>query len=108
MAEHAAVRNAADAEQVREARGKSERRVARLENGLKDIMGTPAAREYVAELLAFCDAKTVVYGATQDERAFRDGMRNVALRLEADIERVCPGSGDMMRAEIRARRKADG
>lgn len=103
----AAVKNASDPEQVERAKESVANRADRLDDGVADWLKTPAGREYLLELLDFCGAKTVSYNGTEHGTIFREGMRNVALRLEADIERVCPELMDAARVEARQRGRND-
>lgn len=81
--------------QERNARRKAEREAAALQRQrdqvLFDLLGAPAGRDWVYDLLSRCGIYQIGFVPGQpDSTAFNLGQRNIGLGLMADITRVAP------------------
>lgn len=78
--------NAADESSVKEA-GKREKtaRISRLQD-FKTVMGTPAGRRVLNDLLVFCGVFRTSFNNSGSVTSFNEGHRNVGLKILADIE----------------------
>lgn len=83
------VRNAADPEQVAQAKEKIESINDRRLNDIREVLSTRRGRRFYWELLEFCGIfKTS--NSDQFQIFFNEGMRNVGLKLLADVNEASP------------------
>lgn len=90
MAEKKAlVKNAADPEQVQQAKEKAESLNDRRLNDVREVLNTVRGRRFYWTLLEFCGVfKTS--NADEFQIFFNEGMRNVGLKLLADVNEAAP------------------
>jgi hypothetical protein len=79
--------NASDPQQVAEATSKAKRKAQQEDDDLLTVMSTEAGRRFIWRLLCSTGMRRSSYTGNS-ETFFREGERNVGLRLQADIERV--------------------
>lgn len=74
------------------AQSERERRVRRRDQLglLVKIMSDPLGREYFYDLLASCHVYSTSFGTNALMMAFREGERNVGLRVAADVNEASP------------------
>jgi len=83
--------NAGDKKQVNEKRTKKGREDFRIKNIVLDIMQTSQGREYFYGLLEFCHIWRLTFDPeNQSITCFREGERNVGLKVLADINQASP------------------
>ncbi len=107
MSERALVRNTADRGQVKYAERLERKRRDRFAASLRVCLGQSAFRIVMADWLergcmyesSFDPSGSVMY--------FREGRRNYALEMRADLEAADPGKTDLMEQERRERHRAD-
>lgn len=58
----------------------------------RDVLGTKAGRQFAREVLALCGLHRLSFSPDAALTAFREGERNVGLRLVADIGRLAPSA----------------
>lgn len=81
--------DASDRDQVKGRERDSHARDKRLEAGLKHLLGNPDARLWLWDLLAFTGiARTSFTG--NSETFYREGQRNVGLRIQAQLVKTSP------------------
>jgi len=98
MQEKAFVKNAADAEQVEKAKQKVESRNDRRLNDVREVMNSKRGRRFMWELLDFCGIfKTSL--ADEHQIFYNEGMRNVGLKLLADVNEASPDAYLLMLKE---------
>ena len=70
------------------------------------LMGTMAGREWLYNLLSECHVFVSSFSLNAYEGAFREGERNVGLRLLNDVMQTAPDDYVLMMREANARRSA--
>jgi len=101
--EGAFVKNAADADQVKEA-GRREKFRARQEcDDLRAVLATPFGRRLVWKYLEACGvfSQSHVTGEAPLATAFNEGRRSIGLRLFDEVTRHDPGAYAVMVKEAR-------
>jgi hypothetical protein len=101
MSQRSLVANAADEEQVENARVVSKDRQKQADEDLVTVLETPAGRRWMWAFLSECG---IFKDIPLDNHAVMAGMvreRSVGLRVLKEIERVCPAMFDKMREESR-------
>lgn len=83
------VKNAADTEQVKEAKFLEKRRKEKVLSDVFKIMDTVEGRRYMCKLIEFCGVFKA-YTGVDNRIYFYEGQRNVGLKLIADINESCP------------------
>lgn len=73
------------------------------EQGIRNALSNENSREWVWNLLTHCGIYRNSFVNDACATAYNEGMRNVGLRLLADIERFAPGSYDLMKKEAKER-----
>jgi len=98
MVEKYLVRNAADPEQVEKAKEKVETRDEQKINDIREVLGTRRGRRYFWGLLEWCG---IFKTSNSDEHQifFNEGMRNVGLKLLADVNEAAPEVYNLMLRE---------
>lgn len=92
--------NAADETEVAEAGKREKTRAARAEDDLKWILSDKRGRRFYWRLLADCGVfKSSMTGNSQT--FFNEGMRNIGLKLLADLNDVEPDAYVLMLKESR-------
>jgi hypothetical protein len=79
--------NAADPQKVAEADAKAKRKVRQEDEDLCAVMQTPSGRRVIWRILCGTGARRSSFTGNS-ETFFREGERNVGLRLQEHIERV--------------------
>lgn len=107
MRERAAVRNAADREQVKWA-GRSEKRLAEWRNDCtRAVLSTPEGRWFIADLLEQAHIHVTSYAESPHATYFREGERNFGLRIQAQSLAADADAYDVMTQEMRAFKDRD-
>jgi len=89
MVEKSLVRNAADPEQVSSAKEKVESQNDQRLNDVREVLNTKRGRRFYWSILEFCGIfKTS--NSDQHQIFFNEGMRNVGLKLLADVNEAAP------------------
>lgn len=60
------------------------------DDDLREIMNTYLGRRWIYQLLDFAGMWRTSYTGNREDTFFREGSRNVALRVWDQLERVCP------------------
>jgi len=94
------VKNAADVEQVNTAAQKSESRQDRDANDVREVMNSVRGRRFIWNKLAFCGLYKTSY-AGEHEIFYNEGMRNIGLKILADVSEACPEAYLLMQKENR-------
>lgn len=81
--------NVADPEQVKEAERRERRSIDRESRDFRAIMETQPGRRFIARLLDYCGFQRSSFTGNS-ATFFNEGKREVALKLWADINRICP------------------
>lgn len=89
MTKQSLVKNAADPDQVKKATEKTESRQDRELNDVREVMNTVRGRRFMWKYLAFCGIYKTSY-AGEHEIFYNEGMRNVGLKLLADVNEASP------------------
>lgn len=82
--------NAGDQEQVQRSQEKAKTRRNRMENGFRKLMQDQEGRLWVWDLLEFCGVFRSSFHQSNAQTAYNEGLRNVGLKLMADINRITP------------------
>lgn len=88
MAEKAAVKNAADGDQVKQAEQKEKTRRQRELNDLAFICDDPRGRRFLWRLLSECAVFKAVFNPNNSIMSHNEGRRQVGLDVLADIMAV--------------------
>ena len=94
------VKNAADPEQVNKASQKVESKQDREKNDIRSVMNEVRGRRFFWKYLSFCGIYKTSF-AGQHEIFYNEGMRNVGLKLLADVNEACPDAYLLMLKENR-------
>lgn len=85
------VKNSADVEQVNQAKSKEYVQEQRYIEGLKQMLGSPAARRTLWKWLAFTNARGQSYiDRNSSAVMFNEGQRSVGLMIEKEIQDYVP------------------
>ena len=95
LGEHRAVRSRNKAVKQQETVEK-----AGTQSVVRNIMGTPMGRRWMAELLAYCDLGTSTFSPDLTEMAHREGRRAIGYRLLNEVCDACPERYAEMRKEL--------
>jgi hypothetical protein len=89
VSEKAIVKNAADEEQVKKAKSKVESRNDRRLNDVREVLNTKRGRRWYWSMMKFC---RIFETSNADEHQifYNEGMRNVGLKLLADVNEAAP------------------
>ena len=85
------VRNAADAQQVEDAKQKVESKNDQRLNDIREVLGTRRGRRFFWRYLEICGVYKTS-NADQHQIFFNEGMRNIGLQLLADLNEAAPES----------------
>jgi hypothetical protein len=96
----ALVKNAADEEQVKEAKQAEKLKKKKELSGIYNVMSTQEGRRYIKELIEYCGVFKTSY-AVDNRIYYNEGIRNVGLKLIADINESCPELYVMMMEEAK-------
>ena len=98
MAEKALVKNAADPEQVEQARQKVESANDKRLNDVREVLNTRRGRRFFWRYLEICGVfKTS--NASEHQIFYNEGMRNIGLQLLADVNEAAPNAYLLMLKE---------
>lgn len=78
----------------------------KLDRDLKFILETEQGRSYLYELLDFCGLYKGSFTGNS-ETFYREGQRNVGLKIFADIGRVAPEAYIKMMSEIKIKKEKE-
>ena len=90
MSENQTPYNAGDAQQVAKAQSKAKTRELQRKAGLRLLMNTPEGRMWMWELLGLCGVYHSSFSVDGLSMAFKEGRRDIGLRLTAEINRLGP------------------
>lgn len=95
------VKNATDAEQVKDAKEKVKFSRDQEKEDIKAVLSTVSGRRFVWRYMGLCGLHKISYlgQGCETHTLFLEGMRNVGLALEADIMDACPDKFVMMLTE---------
>lgn len=79
--------NAADPQKVAEAEAKAKRKTRQEDDDIQAVMRTPQGRRAIWRILCSTGARRSSFTGNS-ETFFREGERNVGLRLQEHVERV--------------------
>lgn len=99
--------NAADRQQVRETEDKLARQRKQELNDVRSIMQTPEGRRYIWRMLG----ETGVFRTSftgNSTTFFNEGMRNVGLKILADVNEASPELYYQMQTEARRKEETNG
>ena len=82
--------DAGNPDHVRRSKDRSQRIQARADAGFKDLMATPQGRGWVWSLLEECGMFRTSFDPSNSRTFFNEGMRNIGLRVMADVHRLTP------------------
>lgn len=97
--------NAADPQKVAEVEAKLKRKANVEEDDLRFVMATPQGRRVLWRVLCNTGMRRSSYTGNS-ETYFREGERNVGLRLQQDIERIAFDEFLLMLKEARSHESA--
>lgn len=97
----AAVANASDPEQVKKAEWKDRDRRKRELEDVAFILSTQNGRRFYWRYLKKCGLFELSFRGTPEETFFREGARNIGLKLMKDLEDADPGAYQKMLEEGR-------
>lgn len=86
----ALVHNVSDSRQVREGRKKHRTQRRQWQSDLKELMQIPAFQRFAREVLAWGHPYATSFDADALVMAFKEGERNLALRLVDELNRADP------------------
>lgn len=92
--------NAADPQKVAEAESKAKRKMRQEDEDLRAVMLTPQGRRAIWRILCSTGARRSSFTGNS-ETFFREGERNVGLRLQEHVERVAFDMFLVMQKEAR-------
>jgi hypothetical protein len=101
--QHAAVRNAADPQQVKHAARLERRRLQRKGAALTAVMKTYAGREFMWEHIGDCGVYASPFDNNGSRTYFNIGRSDVGRELIAQLVTTCPDEYLLMEREARAR-----
>jgi hypothetical protein len=84
------VKNAADEEQVREAKGKAKLGRDRELDDVREILSSPAGRRFYWRYLEECKLYKQCADHSGSWTYFNEGQRNIGLKLLSDLNEACP------------------
>jgi len=84
------VKNAADAEQVKEAGDKAQRNRRQELDQVRLVVGTSLGRAFYWRLLQLCGVFQSSFNHSGSITAFNEGQRNIGLKLLADLNEAAP------------------
>lgn len=90
--------NAADENEIKGARDREKRREMRDRDDLKQILDTKAGRRFIWRKLQECGFFRSSFTGNS-ETFFREGMRNMGLKLMAEVNEACPEAYVLMLKE---------
>lgn len=91
--------DASDKNAVQKRTADAKRKEAKRLNGLKQLCDSADGRAWLWELLKACGFSRTSFSPEPATMAFREGERNVALRILAEISRVSPDTYLKMQKE---------
>lgn len=107
MAQRNLQRNAADPRQVKFAQRAAERAEERFRAALVETLKTPAGRVVLWGILGFAPPDSSVYDPSGSTLYFKEGQRNITLRLKSALLEADEDLYLRMEAEMRAIQRAD-
>jgi hypothetical protein len=96
--------NAADRKNVRAAEKAAKREAQERHNLLVATMSSTSGRKWIHDLLFSCHVFRASFSNDPLEMAFREGERNVGLRILDDLMQACPDDYVLMMREENGRR----
>jgi hypothetical protein len=104
VSEKAIVKNAADEQQVKKAKQKEESLNDRRLNDIRYVLNDHKGRRFYWNLMRFC---RIFETSNADEHQifYNEGMRNVGLKLLADLNEAAPEVYNVMVRESQEERK---
>lgn len=82
--------DASDKNAVEKKKAESKRKEAKRLSGLRQLCESADGRAWLWELLRVCGFASTSFSSDALKMAFKEGERNVALRIMAEIHRVAP------------------
>lgn len=95
-------RNAADPAQVKRAERKAKSEEARFDDALRAVMATPAGRIVLWGVMGWRPTDQTVFDHSGSQMYFREGERNIILRLKASMIGADEDAYQLMEREMRA------
>lgn len=91
--------NSSDPEKIKDAQKRAKALEKQAEEDLICVLASPEGRRFVRSLLADCYEHRSVFSTNAIEMAFKEGARNVGLKLKARIGQVAPEwLGELLKA----------
>lgn len=84
------VKNAADAQQVKEAEGKEKRGRERELGDVAEVLSTVQGRRFMWRYLTVCGIFKTSYSSDANNTFYLEGQRNIGLQLIADVNEADP------------------
>lgn len=88
--EKSLVKNAADAEQVKEAKKRSKSEREQALDDLEAVCSTPHGRRTIWRYLSLCGMFRTSYYGDVNQALFLEGQRNIGLQIVADLNEADP------------------
>ena len=84
------IQSSRDPVKIRDSQKKAKSLDLQAEEDLKAVLATPEGRRFVRSLLTDCYEHRSVFDTNALNMAFKEGARNVGLKLKAQVGQVAP------------------
>lgn len=97
-------RNATDKVQIQSAEKRANRLKEQACNDMRQILSTPEGRRFIWGLLGFCRINESSYDPSGSKVYFQEGIRNVGLKVLADVHNANADAYVTMMKEAKGRK----